>query len=311
MRPRVHDEAQTRPAKIPLQRGANRPAGPPETAAPAAGSPAADVPAVAPARRMWTGLLLAAGLYALLRTVGVAILSAYAADERGWGLRYVLGQRFDSLWYSSIVTHGYDAAVPVTVTGGPGTTNLAFFPLYPALVKAVDTLLPGGVTVAALAVAWAAGLAAAAGLYLLGTHLRSRTAGVVLAALWAVIPNALVESMAYSESLFTALAVFSLYCVLRRWWLPAAGLCVLAGLTRPTALALIAAVGLAALAEVIHRPRRWTAWLAMPIAPLGQLGYMWWVGHRLGHWNAYFQVQNDAWKMSSTSASTRCTPPVS
>jgi hypothetical protein len=24
---------------------------------------------------------------------------------------------------------------------------------------------------------------------------------------------------------------------------------------------------------------------------------MWWVGQRLGHWNAYFQVQNDAWKM--------------
>ncbi len=313
MHPGVHDEIPNlppRPATEALPRAvpATRPAETESAARPAEVEPAevepaevepAEVGPAAPvrARRIWTGLLLAAGLYTLLRAVCLAVLSGYAADERGWGLLYVLGQRFDALWYSSIVTGGYDTVVGVSVTGGPGTTNLAFFPLYPALIKAFGAVLPGGVTVAALAVAWTAGLAAAAGLYLLGTHLRSRTAGVILAAVWAVIPNASVESMAYSETLFTALAVFSLYFVLRGRWLPAAGLCVLAGVTRPTAAALIAAVGLAALVEVVRRPARWTAWLAMPIAPLGQVGYMWWVGHRLGHWNAYFQVQNDAWKM--------------
>lgn len=244
------------------------------------------------------GLLLAAGLYAVLRGAALVVLAGYAhADPRQWSLEFVLAQRYDAVWYSGIAAHGYDAAIPITAAGGPATTNLAFFPLYPALQAAADAVLPGGIPVAALVVAWTAGLVAACGLYLIGARLRDRRTGVLLAAVWAVLPNAVVESMGYSETLFTALAAFSLYFVLRGWWLAAAGLCVLAGLTRPTAVALIAAVGLAALAAVIRRPSRWTAWLALPIAPLGQLGFMVWVGQRLHAPDGYLRVQNDAWKM--------------
>jgi fatty acid desaturase len=42
----------------------------------------------------------------------------------------------------------------------------------------------------------------------------------------------------------------------------------------------------------------WRPWLAGAIAPLGFLGYIAWVGHRLGRADGYFHVQNDAWKMS-------------
>jgi hypothetical protein len=233
-----------------------------------------------------------------LRAVGVLTLWAYAdAQHRNNDLWSML-TRFDSDSYQDIALHGYDKSIPFTAVGLPATTNLAFFPLYPWLSALVRDWLTVDITTAQIVVAWTAGLIAAAGLYALGTHLRSRTTGVVLAALFAVLPHAIVESMGYSETLFTALAAWSLWAVLRRHWLSAAVLCILAGLTRPTSAALVAAVGLAALVAVIRRPREWRAWLAMPLAPLGLLGYMWWVGDRLGRWDGYFVVQNQAWKMS-------------
>src|SRR4029078_10416072 len=94
--------------------------------------------------------------------------------------------------------------------------------------------LEGDTGTARVVVSWPAGALAALGLYAIGTHLRSRPTGIVLAGLFAVLPHAVVESMGYSEALFTALAAWSLWAVLRRYWLSAALLCVLAGLTRPT-----------------------------------------------------------------------------
>src|SRR4029453_11972485 len=96
------------------------------------------------------------------------------------------------------------------------------------------------------------------------------------------LPHAIVENMAYTEGLFTALAVWSLLAVLRAQWLTAGTLCLLAGLTRPTAVGLIAAVGLAALVAAVGRRDGWRPWAAMALAPLGYVGYLVWVGIRLG-----------------------------
>jgi hypothetical protein len=243
------------------------------------------------------GAVAAVLLYALLRAVGLLTLWAYVeAAHRDLDFWQVL-TRFDADSYQSIALRGYDRSIPFTAVGLPATTNLAFFPLFPWLTAVVRDWLVVDIVTAQVVVSWTAGALAAAGLYAVGTRLRSRPTGIVLAGLFAVVPHAVVESMGYSESLFTALAVWSLWAVLRRSWLTAAVLCVLAGLTRPTSAALVAAVGLAALVAVIHRPREWRAWLAMPLAPLGLLGYMWWVGDRLGRWDGYFVVQNQAWKM--------------
>jgi len=112
------------------------------------------------------------------------------------------------------------------------------------------------------------------------------------------VPHALVQSMGYTETLFTALAAWSLYALLRRRWLTAGLLCALAGLTRPTGAALVVVIGLAALIAVLRREDGWRPWLAAAIAPVGLLSYIAWVGQRLGRADGYFYVQNDAWKMS-------------
>ena len=261
----------------------------------------ADAPGTAgtPPGRTGNGLRAAAGaiaLYAGLRAVCLAVAWVFAADHDR-SLWTLLG-RYDAIWYAGIVERGYDAAVPLRPDGGLATTNLAFFPLYPGLTAALDPIVPGGPGSAGIVVAWLAGLAAAWGLYAVGAHVVNRKAGVLLAGLWAVLPHAYVESMGYTETLFTALAAWALFALLRRRWLTAGLLCLLAGLTRPTGAAIIAVVGLAALIAVARRRDGWRPWLAGVIAPLGFLGYVAWVGNRLGRADGYFHVQNDAWNMS-------------
>jgi hypothetical protein len=108
--------------------------------------------------------------------------------------------------------------------------------------------------------------------------------------LWAVLPVGIVQSMAYSESLFTALAAWSLYAVLTGRWVTAGTLALLAGLTRPVGLAVAAAVWAACVvpsgrnrsaADERGAPVARRA-LGMALAPLGAAGYALWVGHRTG-----------------------------
>jgi hypothetical protein len=276
------------------------PAGPASASEPASVS-RETVPAGPWHRRLLRAFGPAVLAYLLLRLFCLAVLIVFA-KLAGQPFLPLLTD-FDAKWYVSIATDGYDAAIPVNADGSLATTNLAFFPLFPALLAVVDLVLPGGAAIAGVVVSWLAGLFAAAGLAAVGTLLRDRRTGILLAALWAVMPHALVESMGYSETLFTALAAWSLWALLRGHWLTAALLCVLGGLTRPTGGALAVAVGLAALVAVIQNRGRltgggWRPWLAGALSPLGFLAFIVWVGVRLGSADGYFRVQGDAWGMA-------------
>jgi Dolichyl-phosphate-mannose-protein mannosyltransferase len=266
------------------------PSRPPDGSAPVASGPGWTVRAGRTLRAAWPAL----ALYLGLRLVGLLVLWMSADGERG--LTAMLGA-YDAAYYAGIAARGYDDAIPIGLDGRLDPTNLAFFPLYPALVALLEPLLPGGVATAGILVSWLAGLAAAWGLYTVGTQLRDRRTGVVLAGLWAVVPHGIVQSMGYTETLFTALAAWSLAAVLRRDWLTAGILCLLAGLTRPTAVALIAAVGLAAVVALVRRRDGWRPWVAAALAPAGLLAFVGWVGHRLGRLDGYLHVQSDAWLM--------------
>jgi hypothetical protein len=269
---------------------------------PAQRSPADDPipapPAAEPARTGfgWRAAVLAMSLYTALRLLCLAAAWFFATEQHRdlWGLL----RKYDAGWYAQIANHGYDSVVTMKPDGSMGLTNLAFFPLLPGLSALLDPILPGGAGSAGILISWLFGAVAAAGLYAVGSHLRDRTTGVMLAAVWAVIPHGFVESMGYSETLFTALAAWSLYALLRRQWLVAGLLCLLAGLTRPSAAALILVVMLSALVAAVRRRDGWRPWVAAVLAPLGFLGYLAWVGDRLGRWDGYFLVQRDAWRMS-------------
>ncbi|MFJ6431106.1 hypothetical protein [Streptomyces sp. NPDC091416] len=240
----------------------------------------------------------ALGAYAAVRMVGLVVFWA-AASAAGKDAPHLLSERWDSVWYQRVAENGY--GYTVTLPDGGIHSDLAFFPLLPALERAIAEMTPLGLAGAGLLVAWSAGLLAAWGIFAVGARLHGRRAGVVLATLWGVYPTAFVQSMAYTETLFTALAAWSLYAALTRRWIVAGGLCALAGLTRPSAAALIAALAISAAVTLVREyrggavdglvRRHGRMLLGVALAPLGWLAYVVFVAVREGSPFAYFDVQ--------------------
>ncbi|MGA5899693.1 mannosyltransferase family protein [Streptomyces venetus] len=237
--------------------------------------------------------------YAAVRALGLVTLAVWSAarDKSAYTL---LTARWDALWYTRVAELGY--GYEVRLPNGDVHSNLAFFPLLPWLERLVAAVSPLSYADGGFVVSLCASVAAAWGIFAVADRVYGRRAGVCAVLLWAVLPVGIVQSMAYSESLFTALAAWALYAVLTGRWVSAGTLALLAGLTRPVGLAVVAAVWAAGMATFV-RDRRAAGpdgardalrapapagadvarrVLGMLLAPLGAAGYVLWVGHRTG-----------------------------
>ncbi|GAA5010873.1 glycosyltransferase family 39 protein [Streptomyces siamensis] len=225
--------------------------------------------------------------YAGVRALGLVVLAAWSAAN-GKSAHTLLTARWDALWYTRVADLGY--GWEVRLPNGDVHSNLAFFPLLPWLERLGSALTPLSSADAGLLVSTAASLAAAWGIFAVAEHVYGRRAGVCAVLVWAVLPIGVVQSMAYSESLFTALAAWSLYAVLTGRWITAGLLAALAGLTRPVGVAVVAAVWVTAVMSFVRDRSapgpdgapRWRRALGMLLAPLGAAGYVLWVGRRTG-----------------------------
>lgn len=236
-------------------------------------------------------------VYLAIRLVGLLVL-AWLAAVNGEGLLDNL-HAWDGQWYLEIAAHGYAGVNPNMLDGFGNRypeTPMAFFPGYPLLIMALAWIPGVSVHGAAIIASLGCGVVAAYGLARVGRRVGgSDTVGLLLVVLFAAAPMSVVLSMAYSEALFCALAVWALIGVVERNW-PLAGLCcAAAGLVRPTASALIAVVGLAALIAIVRRQDTWRPWLALVLAPAGMLLYIGWVGFQTGSPTGYFEVQQRGW----------------
>ncbi|GAA4604331.1 hypothetical protein BJY16_004959 [Actinoplanes octamycinicus] len=201
---------------------------------------------------------------------------------------------WDGQWYAKIAGGGLGGPVgAVDADGVPYELRLAFFPLYPWLARPLTFLPFVSPATACLIVSFLAAIAAAWGLYAVGRHVAGHRAGIMLAAVWAVVPAAMTQNGAYTESLFTALAAWALYAVLTERWLLAGALAAVSGLSRPTAAALIGTVGLAALVAAISRRGGWRPYAAMLLAPAGLLAYFAFASHRLGGFGKYVDIHHN------------------
>ena len=214
----------------------------------------------------------------LLLVVGAQLSSASA---------YHALTRWDAKWYARIAADGYGHVG--IAPDGRRLSDYAFFPLFPALERAVAGITGLAAVDAGLVISAVSSVVAAAGIYQVGARLHDARTGLVLACLWSSVPVAGVTSMAYTEALFTALAAWCLVAVLADRLVVAAWLAVLAGLTRPLGVAVVAAVLVAALVSAA-RPRDHSAAgprddsrqrasfgspvLAAAVAPLGLVGYL-------------------------------------
>ncbi len=260
-----------------------------------------DSPPRVPPDRPHSTLLhaLAPGLvYLGVRLFGLLALAAMAAYAGSDVLRELT--TWDGAWLLAIAEHGY-AGVPPDRLDAFGNrtadTPLGFFPGYPALVAALSLVTSGNIEAAGLLASAGAGVAAAYGLTRLGELVPggSRRAGLLLTALFAAAPMGVVLSMTYTEALFSALAVWALVGVLREQWLLAGACAAGAGLVRPTATAVVAAVGLAALVAALRRRGDWHPWVGGLLATTGLLGYFGYVALRTGEPDGWFAVQREGW----------------
>ncbi|MGN6810972.1 MAG: hypothetical protein ACTHMP_08865, partial [Thermomicrobiales bacterium] len=152
-----------------------------------------------------------------------AATSVRQAHAAGLGFA-VLGvwQRNDACAYEHIADQGYQA----------GTSDIAFFPLFPLAMRVMGTLLGGTLTLGGLVVSSLAYIAAALGLYrLLEEDFNPAVARRAIGYLTA-FPTAFFFFAPYTEALFLALAVWLLYAARRGAWGYAALLAILVGLTR-------------------------------------------------------------------------------
>jgi len=185
--------------------------------------------------------------------------------------------RWDTRWYLELALHGYRPD-PLFTTHH---SALAFFPLYPALMRAVLAVFPTAARGPALALAVGVAISNAAALgavLLLHRHVRSRLGPEVAArTVWALLafPTAFFLSCAYTEALFLLLAVAAFHFAWSERWPGAGAAGFLLALCRPNGLLVALPLGWLALSRRRARGGRATA-VALACAALPVLAFAAW-----------------------------------
>lgn len=241
-------------------------------------------------------LVVPLGAYAASRVVTFLALGLAAFVTRR-SLRSVITV-WDGRWYERIALGGYPTSVPHgdfdAGTGWRAQSEVAFFPLYPMVVRGADRILPGSAVLAGVVVALVFGALATVLVWMLARHLSDQESADRTAVLFAFFPGAFVFSLLYSEPLMLALAAACLLALLDRRWLAAGAFGAAATAARPNAIALAAACAWAAVAAIRER-REWRALVAPVLAPLGMAGFfafLWW---RTGEPFVWFRVERQGW----------------
>jgi hypothetical protein len=201
---------------------------------------------------------------------------------------------WDGRWYLELVRRGYPDSVPPDITYEQLEARAAFFPVYPWTVRVVDAVLPGGDTFAALFTNFVLGAVAVLLVGLLARRLYSVAVAARAMTLFAIFPGSFVLSFAYSEATLIVLAATCMLLLIDERWLLAGLAAALATGARPNGIALVAACAVASVLA-IRRSRDWWSLVAPALAPLGFIGFQWYVDHTAGESGVWFRVQREAW----------------
>ena len=210
--------------------------------------------------------------------------------------------RWDSEWQLSIVKWGYVAPKEL----GTGYSNIAFFPLYPYLIKLLTFWLPkrfqteSVYLLVGLVVSNICLLLALYGLSKLTERLFPGHTSEFLPVLILSLPCAFYFSAFYGESLFFCLIVYTLILAESGKWhwsaLCAAG----AALCRPHGVLILLPVIWLYMSRIKWDFRRiGTAWLWYLLVPAGICGFFFGLYRLTGDFFAFFKAQS-AWGRSLT-----------
>ncbi len=199
--------------------------------------------------------------------------------------------RWDGIRYLTIAQFGYF----------PHDDNLAFFPLYPALIRAFTPLLNGDMVLAGLVVATLAFVAALFYLYKLVEFEFDREVAERTVLYISIAPMAFFFLSLYTEPLFLLLSVAAIYHARRSQWAPAIILGALAVLTRPVGVLLLIPLGYEALTQWrAHKPDASLGLFGLAALPAALLGWMFNLYQLTGDWLAFVHAQaGNTWHRSS------------
>jgi hypothetical protein len=230
---------------------------------------------------------------------------AYRYDFVGDAPLATLSATFDANWFASIATDGYSRSADVTQQ-----QNYHFFPLFPAVMRAVGMVLglggvQGGYNLAGVVVSHLCFFAALVALFRLTRRVfRSDTIASYTIWIAAFAPWSFVFSMAYTEALFLLLSVLAVLVSYdaRTEMHPAkvaaaALLVALAALTRPQGVVLALPVIILLVTDGRARtPVRRLSLAAALIAPsaIAVAGFVLYIGQHTGNFWALLQV-NRTW----------------
>ena len=214
-----------------------------------------------PGRWPWWAQVL--GVYALARAWSALVLIVIARTQaaNGWtpaapSYFQFTGLMWDASWYRAIAESGYPAQLPVSPDGSVQQNVWAFYPLFPALVRAVMAATGAPWQVAGPLLALVLGAAAVLVIHRLvqvgAPKAVAARPGLPLAtvALVAFFPTSVVLQVAYTESLALLLIASVLLLLVRHRYLPAMAVVLALGFTRAVALPVAVVV-------LVHAAARW------------------------------------------------------
>lgn len=185
------------------------------------------------------------GVVLFVRTHPSDTLTSVALRQDGW-------------WYTHLARLGYSASLhpPALTPAGyyhHRWSDWAFFPGYPLLIRGTHELTRLSALTSALIVASILGLTTVWAMYALGDAVGGVRVARGTALLFATWPGSAALSFPYSEGLFVTASAGCLLLLLKKRWLWAGVLGAIACFTRPTGIALLAAIAVAAIVQLVRR----------------------------------------------------------
>ncbi len=193
-------------------------------------------------------------------------------------------QRWDALWYQQIAMHGYHA----------GDNTVAFYPLYPLLVRLVSFPLGGHIVLAEIVVSTIAFGVAARLLYTLARLDVGPEAALLAVLSLAFFPTGFFLLAPYTEGLFLCLTMAALLFARRDqpWFAGLAGFA--AGLTNAQGAFLVLPLAFAYLRHREEGGRRLgLGLLAAILPPCGLIAFTLYQHFAVGEWRTSLAVQGN------------------
>ncbi len=245
-------------------------------------------------------ILVLAGLLSYLFRASDLYVSP-AAVAKGWHFTPYrlldMWARWDTHWYLSIVFDGLRTA--------EGPTNLAFFPLYPFLIRAGNYFLfdfRGHRTTFILVGVIVSNLAFLGALLILRKILLrvGFSENFARGTLWLLLitPFSFFFSAIYTESIFIFLVLATAWFCLEKRWLLVAVTAALLMIARPLAQLVVIPIAISYLVQNKGRIH-WKDVLSFALVPLVAFGYIWTLYLISGDWLMFIHSHN-AWGHESS-----------